>query len=253
VDLSKLPDWRIAVATEVAEDTRLPSGHLAKKGDLVLVVTMTRDDTHAIVTFPTPGPAALAIDVSIHAAKQAATCRKAVEWRVLPEGQKYLEDGKLPVLFDYFEQSMIAVTFAYQALEAFSNVIIANSPTKEHELERRDGIKTVSSEELERLVSTEEKLSTVLPRLCSVSSPKGKAIWADFKKLKAMRDSTVHLKSYDQYRRGDIDRASLYHRFLNADAREAPRLSIQIMQYFSNANGQGWLGIAQGKLKAPDA
>lgn len=146
-------------------------------------------------------------------------CRRGIEWRTLPGGQKYLEDGKLPGLFDYFEQSMVAVTFAYQALEAFANVIISNSPVKQHELERRTGTKTVSSEDLERMASTEEKLATFLPRLAEVPSPKGKAIWEKFRKVKAMRDSTVHLKSFDQYRRGEIDRGSLYHRFLNADAR----------------------------------
>lgn len=241
----------MALATELAEDAVLPSGSPVKRGELVMVVTMTRDNTGNVVSFATPGPAALAINAAIRASREAARLRYALRFHSPSRGVvKSLVDGDLPSLFDYFEQSMIAVTFSYQALEAFANQIITNAPEKEHQLMRKTGVLTLSSDDVERVASTEEKLTHILPRLTAMPSPKGKAIWAKLKKLKAMRDSTVHLKSLDQYRRGGIDRGSLYYRFLNTDPREAPRLSIAIMKHFSSVAGQDWLDVANGKLSA---
>lgn len=251
--IEELPDWRVAKAAKVAEDTLLPSGKPAKKGDLVLVVTFTEDSREGIVHFPTPGAPMLATNVAVRASHGAADLRRKVNWTTIPGvPEKHLPNVDAHLLFDYFEQAMIAATFSFQALEAFANQLIANAVEGTYVLRRKDGDREVSGDELERVASTEEKFSTILPDLTGKSSPKGKAVWASFKKLKAARDSITHLKSYDHYVRGGVDTESLYYRLLNSEAREYPRTALALMRHFSGGFGLIWIQHAEALLSAKD-
>ena len=55
-----------------------------------------------------------------------------------------------------------------------------------------------SLEQIERYVSLDEKLNTVLPQIIGVSSPKGKAEWANYRRLKKIRDRIIHNKRVDR-------------------------------------------------------
>ena len=79
MDINKLPDWRIAVATEVAEDARLPSGHQAKMGDLVVVVTMTRDEDEMDMEFAGTGPTPVELLLSGADAHSVRQCVDGLE------------------------------------------------------------------------------------------------------------------------------------------------------------------------------
>ena len=136
-------------------------------------------------------------------------------------------------LCDYFEQCMIAVTFSFQALETFCNHVIANELKGTFNLQRRKEVITVTPIELERLAATEEKLAIVLPQLLARATPKGKKVWDDFVRLKRARDSTIHLKSSDQYPPGGtIDKDSLFYQFLNRNATDFPKWAISMIKYF---------------------
>lgn len=251
MDVSKLPDWRIAKAAELATDGRLPNGASTSKGDLVLLVTLTHDSREGLVHFPTPGAPSLAISIATKAANRAVQTRSTLAWQRSPAvEEKVLDFPQIPRLFDYFEEAMTAATFSFQALESFANQLITDLVKTPFTLQRKDGPREFDAEGLERQATTEEKLATILPHVTSRPTPKGKAIWARFKRLKAVRDSTIHLKSADHYRRGDVDRESLYSRLLDADAREFPRVSIELMRHFSGGWGLDWLRAAEAQLNS---
>jgi hypothetical protein len=253
VDPAKIPDWRLAKAAEIGADGVMPDGRPVRAGEIMLLVTQTDASPEGPVTFVTPGAPALALNVAVQSGRAAARLRAAVSWQIEPKRrERFLTGDGIGGLFDYFEQAMISATFACQALEAFSNQLIADMVTGTYPYQRGNKVQDLKGEELERAASTEDKFGSILPQLCKVKSPKGTAVWGRFKRLKGVRDSATHLKSYDHYRRGAPDRDSLYHRLLNADAREYPRAAILLMRHFSGAHGLRWLDESERRLNAPD-
>ena len=75
---------------------------------------------------------------------------------------------------------------------------------------------------IERRCSTEEKLAVILPALYQKPTPKGLKVWQHFVDLKEFRDSTVHLKSSNQYVRGRPDDQTLYFKLLSCDPLQLP-------------------------------
>ncbi len=66
---------------------------------------------------------------------------------------------------------------------------------------------------------------------------KRQKVWQNFVTLKAARDSTIHLKSLDQYRRvervEDLDIGSLCDRFLHDDVSALPKSAVAMIYHFA--------------------
>src|SRR5262249_40364648 len=207
------------------------------------------DPIDGSVVFITPSPAALALGIAIAAGRAAVQARQRVSF-VLPEGARLKRpvDDRLEPLFEYFEQSMIASVLVYQCLEAYSNHVISNVITESMSLKRRGKSTQMTAKELERCASTDEKLAIVLPRALGVASPKGTKVWQDYRRLKDVRDSTVHLKADDQYIRGRPDKESLYYRFLNASPMDFVLTAMAMVRHFCAASPERWLQSAERQL-----
>lgn len=110
------------------------------------------------------------------------------------------QNGRIPVnhskLFDYFESFASHVVFSFTALEAFANEAIPNE--FEYAFERKGEKRRLKKPEIERTISLDEKLHSVLPKALRATSPKGKQLWQRYKLLKKMRDRIIHLKSIDR-------------------------------------------------------
>jgi hypothetical protein len=253
MDISEIEaDWRLAKVARVAGDQVLPGGTPVKDGTVLWQVTVTKDAQHGRVNFPTPSPAALALSISIAAAHSAGAHRNRVRYSArMVDGSLSTESADVSPLFAYFEQCMVAVTFAYQSLEAYSNQVISHAVKEQFALRRGKQTLLLAAEELERTASTEEKLSLVLPALMGVDSLKGKKLWQRFKTLKSVRDATIHLKSQDHYVRGRLDRESLYYRFLNGSAVEYPRIAVLLIRHFCAASPERWISFAEDRLAEP--
>lgn len=233
-----LGDWRIQAASRIREDVppAYPGGPSHKAGDAIYLVTSTKNSKNEPVGFVTPSATAMALNIAMQASVEASRLGgKLIFSEVLtPEGKgKSIKAKDIRPLFDYFEKCMMAVTFSFQALEGFCNHTIANDLKGTFTLPRKKELKAFTVIELEREVSTEEKLSTVLPGILGVQSPKGEKVWENFVKLKRARDSTIHLKSTDQYPPRDIDRDTLFYQFLNNDPTEFPKSAIRMIVYFA--------------------
>lgn len=253
IRLTDLPDWRLDGAARVATDAVLPGGTPVAAGTLVMRETVTASSREGVACFPTPSAAALAINVSIRAARSAAALRATVQWdrpRVAP-GMRVI-GAHVGVLYSYFEEAMVAATFAMQAIEAFANRVIVLSGEESFSRKRGKEVVTLTPVQLERAASIEEKLNKYLPAITKRPAVGGSRLKAGFARLKAIRDASVHVKSTDHYSRtGDIDRESLYHRLLNLDARELPRAALSVMHHFSHPDHREWLDYATACLDTP--
>lgn len=91
------------------------------------------------------------------------------------------------LLFTFFENCLVSVTFSFQALEAFCNYSISRTWRKPVEVKKGKKKETLHHEAAERSISTEDKLKSILPKIYDVPTPSGNASWERFIKLKHAR------------------------------------------------------------------
>ena len=240
-------DWRYATVGRVDGD-QVVWGSLVKDRALVWLTTVTEYGRHGQVSFPTPSPAALAFNIAFESARAAMAMRARVVFEARGRPSKSVEQASIPMLYAYFEQAMASAVFSFQCIEAYANQTIARVVTGTMDVPRRKGVENLRPEELERNLSTDEKLTVVLPRALSMRSPKGTKVWPLYRDLKEVRDSTVHLKSGDQYIRGRLDRQSVYHRLLNRTAMDFPRTAVRMVRHFCPSAPDRWLEAAEERL-----
>ena len=236
-----LGDWRIQAVVRLAQDVpaAYPGGPSHKAGTPIHLGTSTRGTGDQPIGFVTPSSIALALNIAINASIQSANLFNQIifEEVTTPDGQgKSVLYKNAGPLFDYFESCMITIAFSFQSLETFCNWEIA-AKVKSPFTFRRDKIEmTLTADEIERKLSTEEKLHLVIPEIGGITTPKGKKVWENFKKLKHARDSIVHIKSIDQYPNRNnevkVDKDSLYFIFLNNEMTFFPKTAIEMILHF---------------------
>jgi hypothetical protein len=231
-------EWRQDATSHLAKDS---ADGRYEAGSRVVAVTLSKDRRGNLVSFERPSAAALAINIAHRAAVRATELQPLIRYS---EANSFagsvtsVDQDSTPMLFDYFEQCMVAVIFSFQALEAYCNYVIARKVIGTYAFERRSReVVNLTAIELERQASTEQKLADILPALLDMASPKGKVVWQNFKVLKEKRDGTVHIKSVDQAPRltrpEDLDRASLFMGFIDADVMAWPQHAVQLIHYFA--------------------
>jgi hypothetical protein len=230
-------DWRAAVSTTLAADWTSPwTGVTHAIGAPVSMVTPGRDARRRPLTFISPSPEALALDLAFAAAARTRTLRERVV--VKPGSEPWntslvIDDGDLPALYDYFESCFVVVTFAYQAIEAFANrEIEAARPQVPFEVVRRNLRATIPPDQLERGLSLSEKIGLLLPALFGVPTPKGRKPWAGFRALQAERDAIVHLKVDDAAPRDPMNKQSTFHRFWADGVVLHPANAVALIDWF---------------------
>lgn len=244
-------DWRVWKAAVVGEASPplFPGGTPVKAGDQIYLTTSLQRSVLGDFDFITPSPVALALSIAIASANEATSIRGGL--RPDPTNQpgkpSTISVSQVPALYRFFELCMVAATFSYQALEAFSNQLVAEGLKGTLRVDRRNGPADWAADEIERRCSTEEKLGTILPTVTGKESPKGTRIWQNIAALKDIRDATIHLKSENQYVRGKPDDQTLYFQLLNATPLDFPRWAIAMIRYF-HGPGEGWIAGAEAQL-----
>jgi len=252
-----LGDWRIRAVSRLTKRSVSREGHVYKAGSSVTLTTVTEVGERHVLSFTTPSPPALALSIAIRAVRQAKELRKRLAFAEKaetypvffdkPEMEQLITNDT--VLFDFFEECMTAMAFSFQALETFSNTIIAEKLKQIYHLKRRKKALELSAGELQREASTEEKLGVILPEILSTRTPKGDKVWQDFKDLKAARDTTIHMKALDAYLGVNIDKETFFYKLLNVEAKEFPRAAISMMAFFFKDDQlPRWLMNARDKL-----
>jgi hypothetical protein len=240
-------DWRLAWHSTLAKDS---SDGRYKAGALAVKMTLSKNRRGDHVGFQQPSAAAMALSIAHSAASLAMELQQRLEYGANDtDGSQgaSVNVASTSSLFNYFEQCMVAVTFSFQALEAYGNSVIAQKVEDTYPFSRKRGeVIELTAIELERQASTEQKLAEILPKLLNVSSPRGKTVWQNFKLLKEKRDATIHIKSTDQSpkvtRPENLDRTTLFIGFLDADILSWPKSAVQLIHYFARRDMvAGWL------------
>jgi hypothetical protein len=218
------------------------------------VVSLVQPADGAPIAFPTPSAAALALGAATRAAKSAELLKRGFRFRagVGPNGELRLLDGPTTSqLFDYFEFCFVAVVFSVQAIEAYCNYKIGLSLKNSLSVERQGQMQELSRDDVERQLSTDEKLADALPRVLGIASPKGRHEWEQYVHLRRLRDATVHIKSRDQWTLASRDFSeSPYSWFVQKPPTEIPLPAISLIRYFAVEHEREWLDRAQTLLEA---
>lgn len=239
-----LGDSRLAAVTTITEDVpaAYPGGPSHKAGTPLYLSSLVLNEKNEWVSFNLPSSAAMALNKALKAASEANKLISKIEYSKVatPEGTglAVINDSHT-VLFDYFEECMSAVTFSFQALELFCNHAISRHMKEGMEIKRKKKREFLSPSELERQLSTDEKLAVVVPKVLNTSTPKGKVPWESFKRLKQARDATIHMKYSDQQ---VMDKDTLFFQFLNTEnVYIYPEATAQMLRWFTKDKEPRWL------------
>jgi hypothetical protein len=191
-------DWRLQTITNLSEDWTSPwTGQTVPKGSQITVVTVTKTKSGKVLTLPLPNATSLMIKSSQRSYRNALVLRRKHK---IDEGKtENVNFRDFPAAFDYLEYLMESVLTAHAGLEAFVNDQIP----EDYEYvshKRSDVILEVSDKTtIQKHISLSEKISSVLPEIMKVKTPKGNSkSWEHFKKLKTLRDRITHMKTEDR-------------------------------------------------------
>jgi hypothetical protein len=228
-------DWRIEAALTLGEDIppAYPGGPSHKAGAAVYLSRLVKSKHFGLLGFVSPHPVALALSIALNALKRSnvAVSNLPIKGGVTPFGNsKLIPNDYLPQFFDFLESCMVLVTFSFQSIETFSNYIIEQHKDIKTEIKKKKGVYLYDYEEAIRYLSTEEKISKVLPSLLNIPSLSGNKIWGHFQDLKIVRDSTIHWKEAKSDNQAEID--SLYYHFLNSNLSTYVLTAYEVINYF---------------------
>jgi hypothetical protein len=241
-----LGDWRIAAASRLAKDlpAAFPGGPSHKVGTAVYQSELVQTPTGEHLGFLTPSATAMAFSIALTASNNAKRLYTSLTYDsvLTPHGRgKSISNERIGELFNFFEQCMVAVTFSFQALEVYANHTISRNLRESIEVKRGKNKVQLSPRELESQLSTDEKLSSILPRILNMPTPKGKQVWKKYKVLKDTRDATIHLKSYGLKSINESENQLLFFQFLNIDPLQYPKAAEAMVRYFQKENTPRWL------------
>lgn len=143
------------------------------------------------ITIVVPNEITLATSVATKSLRRAKKIKVNLER--LSESTKSIYDHNVGQAYDYLENIQTAIIFAYKAVESFCNAgipdsyiyIKSTSKSTEH----------YNKEQIERWISTSEKVSSILPPILKCPPPQSEAFWSDFKSLERLRNEIIHSKS----------------------------------------------------------
>ena len=175
-----------------------PIGMISKKHNRLVAFeyNLTQEVNGREFSFRTPNNIAICLNVGNREYEMAKLLYSGIIYPKLGIGKNKIifEDSELDLLYNYFEHIQTSLIFIYTAVEAFANVAIPEAFT--HEKLNNKKVKEIwGKEQIERWLSTTEKICDILPVVLGVNSPKGEPFWTDFKKLEEIRNNIIHQKT----------------------------------------------------------
>jgi len=236
-------DWRL-YATCLATECRPGwSWQAWPAGTPIEVVGFAKYDRD-LLAFPAPFPVALYLSLARNTQRTGARLLEkclASGLEAQPQGFTRVPAAVETQLFDGLENVLAAVVFSHTAIEAFANWTIPED--WEYVQDRQDGRrrKVYSSGQIERHLSLEVKLDQILPKVHSVPSPKGTAIWGDYVWLRRLRNRLVHLKSPDIGPSNPEQADKLvWTALLEPKVHTAPEVAMQLIEHYLPADRPRW-------------
>lgn len=126
--------------------------------------------------------------------------------------------------FDYFENIITALIFAYTSIEALANICI---PQEYEYVEERKGIKKIYSKSaIERHFRLKDKFKIILKEILLLDDVSKSEWWSKFDKLEDLRNEVIHSKASTSEDR--------YSKLLSKNVFETIRVHTQIIEYIGN-------------------
>lgn len=198
-------DWRLQTTAHLAEDWVSPwTGIKSPKGTRITVVSTIRLTKKKLLTVPLPNATAAMLNASANAYENARTLRAAsgIDKTLKNDVSFHSESEAL----DYMERMIEAIVLAFSAVEAFTNETIPADFVYARHKRSEIVLEIANKETIERYLSIEEKLISVIPEIIGCKSPKGTHCWQGYKQLKDTRDRIIHMKTEDRKSSGpDMD------------------------------------------------
>lgn len=246
-------DWRVAFAAKMTSHlpSAYPGGPSFSPGSDVYFSCGGEAKGIGAINFIAPSPVALAMNVSLGAADNAIVKKKSFTFVDAPSPDGTLKhlSSSITSLFDYFEQCMICVIFAYQALEAFSNDAVMRHPSDSISVPDKKGrVKTLTKREAERHLSTAIKLGDLAPGICRVKPIKGTSLWQDFLQLEAVRDKVVHMKNQYVGGKAHVESSRILVPLIADDPTTWPRTSMNILSHFVANTEYAWFKALNARI-----
>ncbi|HEY5326902.1 MAG TPA: hypothetical protein VIJ27_07870 [Mucilaginibacter sp.] len=98
------------------------------------------------------------------------------------------------VLFDYLEHVQSAIIMAFTAVECVANDLLPDDFVYEEKRKGEENRK-YDRKDIERWISTTDKLALVIPQALKITSPKTYNFWPKFTKLKDLRNDIIHFRN----------------------------------------------------------
>ena len=198
-------DWRLQTVTHLAEDWFNPwLGSIVPRGTRITTVGVVKLSKKKQLTIPIPNATAVMLSASAKAYESAWSLRRDSEIDMTLKNEVSFKSETLAL--DYIERMIEAIVLAYSAIEAFANESIPNDFVYAKHKHSEIVLEAISKEKIERYISTDEKLISVLPEVLNCASPKGTHCWQNYKQLKDARDRIIHMKTEDRKSSGaEID------------------------------------------------
>jgi hypothetical protein len=192
-------DWRCETVVVLEKDAVLPGYSKATPAGTVGKGTAITDYDYGRIAFAVPNATSLFLNLSKRhfdlAQSTAASFAPYPIVRSLPDAEA----------FQYLEDMMASIIFAYTALEAFANEVIPDDYI--HTIAARKCSESYSKTQIERSLNLQVKLGEILPQILQVNSPKGRVIWGEFLKLEEIRNSLIHMKTADRQHIGNDNKS----------------------------------------------
>lgn len=198
-------DWRLQTTLHLEEAWTSPwSGITSPKGARITMVSVIQLTKKKLLTIPIPNATALMLNASTRAFERARTLRAS--WEIDKSLKKEVSFASEVDALDYIERMIESIVLAYSAIEAFANESIPHDFVYVRNQKSELILEASSKETIERQISTDEKLTTVLPKVLGCKSPKGTHCWQNYKQLKDSLDRIIHMKTEDRKSSGpEID------------------------------------------------
>jgi hypothetical protein len=230
-------DWRSRAVTSLEEDFLSPwTNQLHKKGTPVTLTTAVKHGDKPLY-FGEPSAPALFLSQAFKAYTEAIRIQPYLANETPSSGA-----GTSAAIYDYLELIISSVIAAYTSLEAFANEEIPKEFIYEEQSE--GGIIIARSKDwIEKHLSLDEKLATLLPKILEKKTPKGLKVWENYIQLRRLRHRIIHLKSADRTV-SHIDNEfpkSIWSKLLKPKQENYPSIAKSMILYFQGMGQYHWL------------
>lgn len=190
-------DWRLQTTTHLAEDWISPwTGIRSPKGTRITVVSVMQLTKKKLLTVPIPNATASMLNAAAIAYESARRLRTDSDIdKTLKKDISFRSETDA---LNCIERMIESIILSFSAIEAFANESIPADFVYARHKNSEILFEAANKEMIERYLSIDEKLTSVLPEVLGCKSPKGTRCWRDYKELKDARDRIIHMKTEDR-------------------------------------------------------